>query len=356
MVSIIVVHAAFFKFETGSFNEVALDLSVLQLFKFGTICFFMISGYLLGGQIDTVRPGLYFRRRLDNTLLPWMLWAGLYALLMLGSNLLVGATSARDTVSALNTVLFGTAYWFIPNFLLALGVLLLCRPVLDRPWFGLLLGLCSLLYGVNVYFHVVEAGHTAALFGFVFYLWLGVQLRRRSEGVQRVLRRIPTWAVVSAVLLTALLGLAEARLLYALDRPYILNTLRLSNQVYSLAVFVLLLRVRVPLFPRWMDVGRHTFGLYLVHWIVLDGAFIVTARALGAFAHLPWTQVQDRALDLVTSSPLRLLLWLGLGAAVYGLSFAVTRALAAHSRWQRTVGARSVPARAPLAPAFGTDD
>lgn len=52
-----------------------------QLFKFETIGFFLISGFLFGERIDRYSSIGYFTRRLRSVFLPWSVWYLLTAVL-----------------------------------------------------------------------------------------------------------------------------------------------------------------------------------------------------------------------------------------------------------------------------------
>ncbi len=127
---------------------------------------------------------------------------------------------------------------------------------------------------------------------------------------------------------TGLLGYYEAALLEHLGSPDPLNTLRLSNQLFSVAVVLLLLKIKRSTWPAFVDVRRHTFGLYLSHSMVQVVLISALAEAL---IHHPIAWILNTAAG-------RLALWFAVLAATYGTSLAITRSLDAQPRLRWTVG------------------
>jgi hypothetical protein len=161
--------------------------------------------------------------------------------------------------------LFDTAFWFVPNLLIALALLLVCRRYLKSVWTGLLFLGMSLFYGVNIYGHWIPVLHTQAAFGFVFYLWLGAWCAWHFRELEERLARIPAGVMLGLILLTLGLGMAESKLLLGLGSIDPLNTLRITNQAYSVAVVLAIVRLKRTAWPRFVDVREQTFGLYLTH-------------------------------------------------------------------------------------------
>jgi membrane-bound acyltransferase YfiQ involved in biofilm formation len=180
----------------------------------------------------------------------------------------------------------GTAFWFVPNLLFALALLLLFRRLLHDARMGFVFLLASLFYGVNIYGEWIPVAHTQAIFGFVFYLWLGAWCAWHFPALEKRLARLSASVMLGLILLALVLALAESKLLYALGSIDPLNTLRISNQLYSVVVVLGILKVKRALWPRFVDVRKHTFGLYLTHTagIALLGAAF--RRLLPYFAPL----------------------------------------------------------------------
>ena len=81
--------------------------------------------------------------------------------------------------------------------------------------------------------------------------------------------------MLALVLLSLALALGEMRLLYVIGSNDPANSLRISNQVYSVMVVLAIVRMRSAVWPRFINVRENTFGLYLTHAIALR--FVVSA-------------------------------------------------------------------------------
>jgi hypothetical protein len=322
-----------------------LQITLLQTMKFGTIGFYFISGFLLGQWLDHYSAPVYFLRRFQRVGAPWALWAFLFALLPFTKRIMLPPLSVSD-ISVLASqlwhrvldVLFFSPYWFVPNFLSALAFLLLCRRYLNDLRFGAALLSLSLLYGVNIHQHWVPASHTTALGGFVFYLWLGHWASRHESVVFGFLERVKAWQVVIAILLAGSIALAEAHSLRKHGSGNIVNTLRISNQVFSLLVVAGLMKVRRVTWPRFINVRASTFGLFLVHPVW--GMVLCRLLDFGCAQRvgIRWESTLSHARLFGTGPWASLGLWTTTFMAYYGGSLVLTQALLAQPKLAWMVG------------------
>jgi surface polysaccharide O-acyltransferase-like enzyme len=136
------------------------------------------------------------------------------------------------------------------------------------------------------------------------------------------------WLVAFSVL-TGLAALQESLMLAATGDPMPLNALRISNQIYSVAVVLVLLKLRKPVWPRDVNVRATTFGIYLTHpLIILALVCLFNRTVLNRIADLPGS-VQTMAVFFVS---------LGFFTATYGCSLALTRKLHRNPRLRWMVG------------------
>jgi membrane-bound acyltransferase YfiQ involved in biofilm formation len=276
MLAIIAVHCtnAYLIFTSASPQ---VYVAITTIFKFGTIGFFLISGFLLGERVDRRNPFEYFGRRLKRVFLPWLFWLGMLSTAYLIREFTkygVAHAAAGQIVRAAyettwNTML-GSAFWFVPNLLFSIAILLACRRYLYTLKLGALLLAANLVYVANIYTLWFPPQHNSALFGFVFYLWLGSYAAHHFDRLSALLARISAATLVAMSVATCLLAYGESELLVALHNPEPLNTLRASNQIFSICMVLLFFKFTRAAWPRFIDVRRHTFGLYLSHTIVLE--------------------------------------------------------------------------------------
>lgn len=241
----------------------SLQLLLLQCFKFATPAFFLISGFLLGGRMDRSRPAAYFQRRFEKVGMPWLCWAAgwwIFTWLMYERHLPALTLLHYRTFD----VFFYSIYWFVPNSLFSLGILLLCRRWLDSKRFGALLFSVSLFYGLNSYLAWLPQQHTAALGAYVSYLWLGNWTYRHYGQVRQFVERIRFRSLWFGVLICELLGIVETLFLIEQGQPDCATTLRISNQIFSVFAALLLMKAK-PCWPKFIHVRQETFGIYLIH-------------------------------------------------------------------------------------------
>jgi hypothetical protein len=124
------------------------------------------------------------------------------------------------------------------------------------------------------------------------------------------------------------LALAESRLLFTFHSVDPLNSLRITNQLSSVVTTLAIVRLRRSVWPRFMDVRAHTFGLYLSHTVGLAVLGAILVRLLPRLAPLPfWTSVPANAVLLPA-----------IFITTYGGSLLLVRSLLSNSWLRWTVG------------------
>ncbi|UKT63813.1 acyltransferase family protein [Pedobacter mucosus] len=260
-------------------GEQSIQLFTMQVFKFGTILFYILAGFLIGDKIHTTTSLQYLKRRFDGTFKPWLFWIVIFLLFIYGNLLVVHIKGSWSPMfdkpfyglgTQLYDIIVNTSFWFILNFLGSISILLIFRKYLYSWKVGIFLGLCSLFYSLNLYHEWIYSQHTTAILGFVFYLWLGVILHKYfkefNEWVKR--RSVITLAIFTILALIA----ACLESLYLIKAgvkadPY--NTLRVTNIIYSLISFVFLYRLGNPLWIKKLNPRSSTYGIHLVHYIII---------------------------------------------------------------------------------------
>ena len=304
---------------------------VYQLLKFGSIGFFLVSGFLMGERIDQYGPIKYFHRRLRNVFVPWCVWYFLWCGLKLSADYISGQAPHLNLSYVLSLsadCLLGTAFWFVPNLLIALAIILAFRRYLNRLWLGLIFLLASLFYSANIYGRWTADGHTKAIFGFVFYLWLGAWSTGHYSAIERGLKKVHLGFIFGLVILAFGFAIGESRLLSNLNSSDPFNTLRLSNQIYSVLMVLLILKLKGTAWPQFVNVREHTFGLYLTHTSVRALLSTPLKPLLQRIGGEPQWIVWGVSLILV---PI-------FCALVYGISLLLVRSLLARPRLRWTVG------------------
>lgn len=280
MIGIVFEHAVIFDhFNYANFYTSLLQASVLQFFKFATITFFLIAGFLINHKFTEYSPLQYINNRLKKTIGPWLVWLHILIGLDIANLLVIYFKYKRerplpDMLSYLRTeyydIVFTTSFWFILNFLICIAILLLFKKVLYKIWFGAILLIISLFYSVNLHYGWIITMHSTALFGFIFYLWLGAFMNRHYERLSGFIRKTHIVWFLAAVVISFFVADLEIIQLKNnwVDDAY--NTLRVSNILYSLLFFLMLLKIgSVKWINETLEPRNTTFGIYLIHTLII---------------------------------------------------------------------------------------
>ena len=289
MVSIIAIHAHSVagSLVFGRNWQPGLGVHLLiQPFRFSTIAFFLISGFLLSNRLPKTDSLGYFLRRCKALGMSWSLW---FLMLLIAFSL---ADLAKHTVTRAEIykpaylirqawgTMNGTSYWFIPCLLVSIALLLVLQPWLERAWVGLGFLAVFLFFAVNLYFRWLPTEHTKTLIGFTFFIWLGIWWGRNPERVDRLIKRLGLGGAIAFLLLTLVASCVEGYFIELRGTADPLNNLRISNALYAVAVIIALSHVKVRTWPSFVNVGSQTFGVVLVHMPLLFALSQVARRVV----------------------------------------------------------------------------
>jgi len=257
------------------------ETSIIQSFKFSTIAFFLIGGFLINHKFQEYTPGQYLKNRFKKTIGPWLFWILIFIALTTLDRY-IAYTKGGDVGQLVTEpfkficmlffrIVMFSPYWFILNFLICISILLVFKKYLYNIWFGAILSLFSLFYSINIYAGWIETTHTTAILGFVFYLWLGVYFNKYYDKVIWLINAVSWSKIVIITIISFAIAVAESTYLNHIGIEDAYNTLRLSNIVYSLIMFVLLLKIgNINWLQQNLKPRETTFGIYLLHIIIID--------------------------------------------------------------------------------------
>jgi probable poly-beta-1,6-N-acetyl-D-glucosamine export protein len=316
-------------------TDIWIQVMAMQFWKFATIAFFLIGGFLINYKFTEYTPLQYLGRRFKNTIKPWLFWIIVLIILNLVHNWVLHVKSGdpffggndplKYFIEQFRYILFESSFWFILNFLICISILLIFKRCLYKLWFGLIWAVISLAYSVNLYKAWFVTHHSAALFGFVFYLWLGVYLNRYYDKVMTFVKEIRWNWVLSINFAFFVFACLEIMYLAKHGSKDEYNTLRISNIGYSITMFILLLKMgSVKFIDKKLKPRASTFGIYLIHQILI-------IRLLPEiFKWNSWNFTAFTLLENIGYSILRFLI-------VYGIAFILTR-LILKTRFKWIVG------------------
>lgn len=308
---------------------------LVQPLKFATIAFFLAAGFLFGERMDASPSATYLKRRMRVIFMPWLTWFLMFWAMCVAGDFLHGrlvTSSPRLLISCLYSegvrVMVHSPFWFVPNLLVALVVLLACRRMIDKLWFGAVLLVLSLFYGVNVYGCWIASEHTKAVLGFVFYLWLGAWAARHYPAVESRLARIPASVLGGSTLAACGLASVEQTILLRLGSIDSVNTLRITNQVFSVLVVLLFVKIRHQVWPRFVNVRAETYPIFLSHSAAICVLAAILKRVLPRVSPPAWWVSVPGTLAVVAVIFL----------TAYAMSLLISKWLIAHPSLSWTVG------------------
>lgn len=284
-----------------------------QTLKFSTQVFVFVSGMVLFYSYG-MRPlhfGSYLLRRVSGTVVPFLLWSVIYTAWHLrGSGL--GGSQGTSPGQIIGEMLRGDANYHLYFVFMVVQLYLLyplLAPVVHRAfrhgWVMALAGAAAVAAFSLFAWQFYAAGllrdrwlaalgtdfpavllrglllytDRNSLFWLVYFLLGGMVGFARRKGV-RVRLPAPRFLALAALLC---LGLLLAEYWYLLQKgwhfAYVATTIKPLNLLYSLAMAALLLSLSSSLARRpgpWRRVlsrmGRYSFGIYLIHPLVLGAA------------------------------------------------------------------------------------
>ena len=281
----------------GSVSYYGLRI-IEQLVTIGIPAFLFVSGFFLAFATgrNRVTPGWnVILVRVKNLLIPYVLWS----VILLGLGIVTGqALSAGEFIVAILTGRAADPYYFIPVLIQLYLIAPFLIPFARARW-PLLLALTAALQflviglryvtipGLNVPVLDPLLFLTRSFFfpGYVLFFTLGIVVGFHSQAIRDRLFRF-RWALLIATVVTFLLGLVEWELLARLSgKSWIGPKFSFVDQIFSILfilVFLAFDSVSLPL-NKWFNLlGTKSYGIYLVHSLVL----IYTAKLIYRFAPL----------------------------------------------------------------------
>ena len=260
-----------------SSTDIILQSIVLQMGKIGTIIFFLISGFLIGPKIQSYTPLLFLKLRFKSTILPWLAFVVIFTLLNLVNSLpLNTAIHHGDLKQILLTnaevaknSIFYFAYWFIVVFVISAVVLITFKRYANTVWMGLVLGILTLFYSVNLHYGWISVHHTKAFLGYAFFMWLGIQISTHYQKFMRLLNNISWPLFIGGFVISMFIACSEGFYLSQTGCADPYASIRLSNIINSFIAFGCLFKLGKVSWINSLDPRRLVYGVYLLHSVLI---------------------------------------------------------------------------------------
>ncbi|RXK86909.1 acyltransferase family protein [Filimonas effusa] len=270
----------------------------LELGKTGTILFFLISGFLLNRKIREYTIGTFMKSRLRSTILPWvtviLFFAVMYACFdPVFQSVLLPSDSmklVKEMGLILKMMVFHYSFWFIPVFLVSVSVLIILKRLLYDSWLFVLSLCITIFYNCNLYYNWFNASHTTAFLAYVSVMLLGIHVHKNFGSWMAWCSRITWWHWITLYLITLVITCFEGNLLsmHKSVDPY--ASLRVSNLMNALVVFVGLCKIGPVKWIEKFNPRQTVFGIFLVHNI-FGWLFVYTLRQVFKLPAVPYVSL-----------------------------------------------------------------
>jgi len=282
IITIVIEHSYFWPYSIyfENLGEQIIQTITMDLFKFGTITFYILAGFLIGDKLKTTSSLNYLKRRFDGTFKPWLFWIIIFLILIYadfvviyfkGSDVEAFKKPFHFFLEKVKYIIVETSFWFILNFLGSISILLIFRKYIYQYWVGTMLAICSLFYSLNLYHEWIPSRHTTAILGFVFYLWLGVIMHKYFDTFNAWIKKVKVWPLAILTIITFVLSCTESLYItnYSVLRVDPYNTLKVTNIIYSLTAFLLLYKIGDVKWIKNLNPRSSTYGIHLIHYIII---------------------------------------------------------------------------------------
>jgi fucose 4-O-acetylase-like acetyltransferase len=258
----------------ANFCQILMGVLYSNLFKPGTILFFIISGFLFEKKVLKFTDfSVFVKKKAKSLLRPYLIIFIIPTFIVIGlvdSDL--GMTIEKIDIfillkKAMNQIVFGI-YWFVPALFITLIVNYFIKTKdLFRSF--ILFGLIWLAAYINLYLQLVTTYHTVWFIGFFFIFTLG-RLMYVYDDKMANLEFISTTNLIYASILFYIISNIESMLIlkygYNID---CINTLRIGNVLYSFSLFYLL-NILFNKVNFTIPIDISFYFIYLVHPFVLN--------------------------------------------------------------------------------------
>ena len=271
-------------------SQILMGAFYSNLFKPGTILFFIISGFLFEMQCEKFTNfRVFIKKKTKSLLRPYLIIFVIPIFIIIGfiePNL--GIIKERIDIfilvkKAMDLILFGI-YWFVPALFVTLIINYFIKT---KNLFKALalFGFIWVFFYINLYCQFVMTSHTVWFIGFFFIFTLGRLMYVYNDKIAN-LKFINRNNLIFAIILFYIISNIESVLVlmygYNID---CINTLRVGNILYSFSLFYLLniLFNRVK-FTLPIDVSF--YFIYLVHPFILKSTtFLMLKNNLTVFEY-----------------------------------------------------------------------
>ena len=256
---------------------------------FAVPVFFMITGITLADYKERYSTKTFFKKRIEKTLIPYIVWSLLAVVFLLATGKLLPSdiTPAWIITSVIWTSNIIAFYWFFG----ALFVFYLLMPVIASiekekklkvfKWFIIIIFICDvtvffILKLIGKYPEVIDTSGIGL--GNLIYIFIGYYVYKKPP--TRV-AKIIIYILAVFGLLTHMIGTYMLSIKAGQIDEMLKGFANFPSILYGLGVFILLRDIAVKIEKiGWLRkffemLGKYTFAVFLLHWFIINIAELI---------------------------------------------------------------------------------
>jgi len=282
--SVTILHTnSFWDFSADEHYWFAANI-IESVFYFAVPVFFMITGITLADYKDRYSTKTFFKKRIEKTLIPYIVWSVLAALFMLASGVLKPAdiTPVWVITSVIWTNNIITYYWFFG----ALFVFYLLMPVIAsiKKEQKLTVFKCFIIiiFLINVFVFFIlrllgmypEVIDTSGIgLGNLIFVFLGYYVYKKPPSL---IAKIVIYILALAGLLVHMIGTYQLSIRAGHIDELFKNYPNFPSVFFGLGMFILLRDIAAKIEKiGWLKklfefLGNYSFEVFLLHWFIIN--------------------------------------------------------------------------------------
>lgn len=238
-----------------------------ELRAFALYSFFIASGFLLQGYIDSRSISKIVKGRFDKIVAPFLIVVFLHVIVYFGLKyyyLSIGYSNITDIPFEFNNIfefvlkayvfsIFNFHFWFVAAYILSFMLLLFIHKNLPKYGFYLILIIFSVpyIFDTNFYWDRILLAP--------MIIYLGMYIRTNYERIIAINKKNIILLMIPTVLILILSS-------YYYNNSIYNSILRI---VYAFCFVVLMLQYKRKIYPDFLVPEKETYGIYLMHLFVI---------------------------------------------------------------------------------------
>jgi len=255
-----------------------------SVFYFAVPVFFMITGITLADYKERYSTKTFFKKRIEKTLIPYIVWSILAVVFRLATGTLRTEDITLDWVirSLIRTDNIIYYFWFFGALFVFYLLMPLIASIKKEHKLTVFKYLIIILFVVNITFFYILRLYGPEMYmidsvdtglGNIIFVFLGYYIYNRPPST---LDKIFIYILAVLGLLTHMVGTYILSFRSGQIEMLFKGYSNFPSILYSVGIFVLLKDIAVKIGNiKWMKkffeiLGKYTFAVYLIHWFIIQ--------------------------------------------------------------------------------------